>query len=130
MVPFAGWAMPVQYKLGIVQSHLHTREKASLFDVSHMLQFKIHGKDRVKCLESLVVADIEGLENNTGGLSLFMNENGGIRDDCIINRVDDHLYVVANAGCAHKIKPLVEVRVRSYFHKIITMIGLPTCSYT
>ena len=44
MVPFAGWSMPVQYgDLSITQSHHHTRTKASLFDVSHMLQFKIHG---------------------------------------------------------------------------------------
>jgi len=108
MVPFAGYSMPVQYKLGIIQSHLHTREKASVFDVSHMLQFRIHGKDRVKCFEKLVVADIEGLGVNTGGLSLFTNENGGIRDDCIINKLDDYLYIVSNAGCADKIRPLVE----------------------
>ena len=109
MVPFAGYSMPVQYKLGIIQSHLHTREKASIFDVSHMLQFRIHGKDRVKCFEKLVVADIERLDVNTGGLSLFTNQNGGIRDDCIINKLEDYLYVVSNAGCAEKIRPLVEV---------------------
>lgn len=109
MVPFAGWKMPVQYDdLSIIASHHHTREHASLFDVSHMLQFKIHGKDRVKCLESLVVADVEGTPENSGGLSLFMNENGGIIDDCIINNAGDHLYVVSNAGCAHKVRPLME----------------------
>lgn len=108
MVPFAGWSMPVQYKLGIIQSHLHTREKVSLFDVSHMLQFKVHGKDRIKCFESLVVADIEGLETDTGGLSLFTNDNGGIIDDCIINQMDDCIYVVSNAGRADKIRPLVQ----------------------
>lgn len=67
------------------------------------------GKDRTKCLEELVVADIVGMPENSGGLSLFMNENGGIRDDCIINNAGDHLYVVSNAGCAHKIKPLMQV---------------------
>jgi len=112
MVPFAGWSMPVQYNdLGIIQSHHHTRNNASLFDVSHMLQFKIHGKDRVKCLEELVVADIAAMPANSGGLSLFMNDQGGIRDDCIINNVGDHLYVVSNAGCAHKIRPLVEAHI-------------------
>lgn len=109
MVPFAGWSMPVQYKdLSIIQSHHHTRESASLFDVSHMLQFKIHGKDRIKCLEELVVADIQALDVGTGTLSLFMNDQGGIRDDCIINNIGDTLYVVSNAGCAEKIKPLVQ----------------------
>ena len=45
MVPFAGWALPVDYKdQTLTQSHHHTREKVSLFDVSHMLQFKLHGK--------------------------------------------------------------------------------------
>lgn len=61
MVDFAGWSMPVLYSdLSIIQSHLHTREKCSIFDVSHMLQSKIYGKDRVKYIESLVVSDIEG----------------------------------------------------------------------
>lgn len=111
MVPFAGWSMPVQYTdLSIIQSHHHTRKNASLFDVSHMLQFKIHGKDRVKCLEELVVADIAAMAENTGGLSLYMNENGGIIDDCIINNIGNHLYVVSNAGCAHKIRPLMEAK--------------------
>lgn len=49
MVDFAGWSMPVQYSdLGIIQSHHHTRNNASLFDVSHMLQFKLYGKTVVK----------------------------------------------------------------------------------
>jgi aminomethyltransferase len=104
MVPFCGWAMPVQYKDGVLQSHLHARENAVIFDVSHMLQFKLHGQDRVKFLESLVVADIEGLADNTGTLSLFTNENGGIKDDLIINKMADALYIVSNAGCADKIK--------------------------
>ena len=102
MVPFSGWSMPVQYKDGVLSSHLHTRQHVSLFDVSHMLQFKLHGKDRVKFLESLVVTDVEGLPDNTGTLSLFTMENGGIIDDLIINRSPDHLYVVSNAGCADK----------------------------
>ncbi|XP_012556089.1 aminomethyltransferase, mitochondrial isoform X1 [Hydra vulgaris] len=111
MVPFAGWLMPVQYSdQGIIQSHLHTRKKASLFDVSHMLQFNIHGRDRVKFLEELVVADIKNMSENAGGLSLFMNAKGGIIDDCIINNAGDHIYVVSNAGCAYKIKPLIEMQ--------------------
>lgn len=48
---------------------------------------------------------------NTGSLSLFMNGRGGIRDDCIINNTGDHLYVVSNAGCAQKIRPLMEVKL-------------------
>ncbi|CAH3046955.1 unnamed protein product [Porites lobata] len=102
MVPFCGWSMPVQYKDGVLSSHLHTRQQASLFDVSHMLQFKVHGDDRIKFLESLVVADIQGLAENTGTLSLFTTESGGIIDDLIINKTPEYLYVVSNAGCADK----------------------------
>ena len=68
------------------------------------------GKDRAKCLEEQVVADVQGMLENTGGLSLFMNERGGIRDDCIINNAGDYLYVVSNAGCAQKIRPLMQVK--------------------
>ena len=112
MVPFCGWSMPVQYKDGVLPSHLHTRQQASLFDVSHMLQFKLHGNDRVKFLESLVVADIDGLVDNTGTLSLFTTESGGIIDDLIINKTPEHLYVVSNAGCADKV--LKHLQVSNY----------------
>ncbi|CAB3996704.1 Aminomethyltransferase, mitochondrial [Paramuricea clavata] len=108
MVPFCGWSMPVQYKDGVLNSHHHTRSHTSIFDVSHMLQFKLHGKDRVKCLESLVVADIEGLNEHQGMLSVFTNEQGGIRDDLIINKLPNELYVVSNAGCADKVTQLMK----------------------
>lgn len=103
MVGFAGWSMPVQYKDSHIASHMHTREHSSIFDVSHMLQTKVHGKDRVKFMESLVVADIAELKDNQGTLSLFTNEKGGIMDDLIVTRTDQgYLYVVSNAGCADK----------------------------
>ncbi|XP_014669537.1 PREDICTED: aminomethyltransferase, mitochondrial-like [Priapulus caudatus] len=76
MVPFAGWSMPVQYNDGVAASHLHVREHAGIFDVSHMVQTKIHGKDRVKFIESLVVGDIAGLKDNQGMLTLFTNDKG------------------------------------------------------
>ncbi|KAK3101612.1 hypothetical protein FSP39_004844, partial [Pinctada imbricata] len=103
MVPFAGWEMPVQYKEGISTSHLHVRSAAGLFDVSHMLQTRIHGKDRISFIESLIVGDIESLKDNQGTLSVFTNENGGILDDLIVNKTDEgYLYVVSNAGCMDK----------------------------
>lgn len=100
MVPFAGYAMPVQYKAGVLQSHLHTREQgcASLFDVSHMGQLRITGADRLRFLESVVVGDLEALGSGEAKLSLITNDQGGILDDCVISRYDDHLYVVVNAG--------------------------------
>jgi aminomethyltransferase len=104
MVEFGGWSMPVQYAdLGIAASHLHTRAAVSIFDVSHMLQTVIHGKDRVEFIESLTVADVGGLNDEHGTLSVFTNAQGGIIDDLIINKTSlGYLYVVSNAGCAEK----------------------------
>jgi len=102
MVEFCGWDMPIQYPDGIMNSHLHTRSKAGLFDVSHMSQLKITGKDRIKFLEGLVVADLQNLPQGSSQLSVLTNENGGIIDDTIITNAGDYLYVVVNAGCADK----------------------------
>ncbi|ORZ23231.1 hypothetical protein BCR42DRAFT_404313 [Absidia repens] len=103
MVPFAGYAMPVVYKnMGALASHLHTREKASIFDVSHMLQSRVVGKDRQKFFETLCVADLHDMPVGQGTLSVFTNEQGGIIDDTIIMQQEDCLYVVSNAGCADK----------------------------
>ena len=96
--------MPVQYKdLSIQQSHLHTRNNVSLFDVSHMMQTKVYGKDRFKYIESLIVSDISSLKPDTGTLTVFTNKNGGIIDDLIVQNTSlDYLYIVSNAGCADK----------------------------
>ena len=86
MVPFAGYLMPVQYSdLSIKDSHNHTRQSCSVFDVSHMLQSEIRGKDRAALIESLVTGDIGLLPANTGSLTLFTNQQGGIIDDLIVN---------------------------------------------
>lgn len=103
MVEFAGWSMPVQYKDSHISSHLHTRQHCSLFDVSHMLQSKVTGKDCVKFIESLIVGDVAELKDNQGTLSLFTNDKGGIMDDLIVTRTSaGYLYIVSNAGCADK----------------------------
>ncbi|KAG3270468.1 aminomethyltransferase [Ictidomys tridecemlineatus] len=99
MVAFAGWSLPIQYQESHIESHLHTRRHCSLFDVSHMLQTKIFGCDRVKLMESLVVGDIAELRPNKGTLSLFTNEAGGILDDLIVtNTSEGHLYVRRRAA--------------------------------
>mmetsp|Transcript_2668 Transcript_2668/g.6350 ORF Transcript_2668/g.6350 Transcript_2668/m.6350 type:complete len:403 (+) Transcript_2668:2-1210(+) len=103
MVPFCGWSMPLQYdSQGIMASVQHVRSKCGLFDVSHMGQLRFTGKDRVRFIESLVVGDVAGLDVDGARLSLITNENGGIKDDTIITRREDHLYVVVNAGCFDK----------------------------
>lgn len=99
MVPFAGYSMPLQYNdLSIIDSHRHTRTDVSLFDVSHMLQMEINGKDRIEFFENLVVADVKGLAVNTGCLTLYTSETGGIIDDLIVSKKPESLYVVSNAS--------------------------------
>ncbi|KAJ1643182.1 hypothetical protein J3B02_002171 [Coemansia erecta] len=101
--PFAGWDMPLLYAdQGALDSHLHTRKHASIFDVSHMLQTRVVGKDRHRFLEHLVVGDLKELPVGGSTLSLFTNEKGGIEDDTIVTQQKDSLYVVSNAGCADK----------------------------
>ncbi|NXT95134.1 GCST protein, partial [Anhinga rufa] len=66
-------------------------------------QTRVYGRDRVKFIESLVVGDIAELKPGQGTLTLLTNEKGGIVDDLIVtNTLEDHLYVVSNAGCADK----------------------------
>ena len=89
MVDFCGYALPIQYS-GIVKEHKHTRENASLFDVSHMGQVKISGgggfEEKAKLLERLFPADIFALKTGQSCYSVLLNENGGIVDDLIITR--------------------------------------------
>jgi len=105
MVPFAGYELPVLYKKdngGVLAEHHQTRERAGLFDVSHMGQINWHGKDAADFIETVVCGDIKGLAPGTGLLSLIMNEEGGIMDDSVISRVSEadggHIYMVSGGG--------------------------------
>ncbi|AXK39486.1 glycine cleavage system aminomethyltransferase GcvT [Crenobacter cavernae] len=99
MVPFAGYAMPVQYPLGILKEHQHTRLQAGLFDVSHMGQVKLIGPDAAAALETLVPVDIQDLPTGMQRYALFTDENGAILDDLMVSNFGDCLYVVVNAAC-------------------------------
>jgi len=107
MVPFAGYAMPVQYSLGILKEHLHTRAHAGLFDVSHMGQAFLTGKgakDVAEVFERLVPGNITGLKPSRQRYTLLLNEAGGIRDDLMATRFEgktNTLYLVVNAACKH-----------------------------
>jgi aminomethyltransferase len=106
MVPFAGYEMPVQYPLGILKEHLHTREKAGLFDVSHMGQAFLIGPDHettAAALEALVPADIASLKPGQQRYSQLLNDDGGIIDDLMVTRSisaddDGSLMLVVNAS--------------------------------
>lgn len=100
MVPFAGYAMPVQYPAGILKEHVHTRSQAGLFDVSHMGQVMLVGPDAAAALESLVPVDIIDLPVGMQRYALFTNEAGGVMDDLMVaNFGNDRLFVVVNAAC-------------------------------
>jgi aminomethyltransferase len=100
MVPFAGYEMPVQYPAGIKTEHLHTREHAGLFDVSHMGQVVISGEGAAKALEALVPVELDSLGINKQTYALLTNDQGGILDDLMIVRwAEDCFFLVVNAAC-------------------------------
>lgn len=101
MVPFAGYAMPVQYPAGILTEHLHTRRAAGLFDVSHMGQVRLVGEGAVAAIERLVPGDIAALPLGRVRYTMLTNESGGILDDLMIARRGDGLGLVVNAGTKH-----------------------------
>jgi aminomethyltransferase len=101
LVDFSGWALPVRYDPGPVAEHLHTREAASLFDVSHMGIIEIGGRsmhELATALEALVPADIVGLEPGGQRYSFFTNDEGGIIDDVIVASTGEYLTLVVNAS--------------------------------
>ncbi|KAF2094821.1 glycine cleavage system T protein [Rhizodiscina lignyota] len=104
MVPFGGFYMPVQYSdLGIGDSHKWTREKASLFDVSHMLQHSLSGPGAAALLKQITPSSIDSLEENHSTLSCLLHPTGGIVDDTVITRLGQaEFYFVTNAGCRDK----------------------------
>ena len=107
MVPFAGYAMPVQYPAGLMAEHRQCRESAALFDVSHMGQLRLEGDDAAAALETLVPVDVVGLAPGRQRYAFFTNEAGGLLDDLMIVRPQPadaaagfgELFLVVNAGC-------------------------------
>jgi aminomethyltransferase len=98
MVPFAGYAMPVQYPTGIIAEHQWTRDSAGLFDVSHMGQVTLAGAAIDKALEQLVPGDILGLGVGKLRYTQLLDETGGILDDLMVTRREGDLFLVVNAG--------------------------------
>jgi len=116
MVGFAGYDMPVQYADGVLKEHLHTREKAGLFDVSHMGQAVIVGPDyrtTAAALETLVPGEIQKLGISRQRYTVLTNDDGGILDDLIVSRpvTDGRLNIVVNAACKDKDYAWIEARL-------------------
>ena len=100
MVPFAGYLMPIQYE-GIIAEHRWTRASAGLFDVSHMGQLIIAGDDLDAALEAVLPADLSLMKDGRLRYSLLLNDEGGVVDDLMVTRRDDHFYLVVNGATKH-----------------------------
>ena len=102
LTEFAGYEMPVQYGLGILGEHQHTRKKAGLFDVSHMGQVILSGQsyeETALSLEKVLPMDVLGLEIGRQRYGFLTNDDGGILDDLMFSNRGDHIFVVLNAAC-------------------------------
>jgi aminomethyltransferase len=126
MVPFAGYDMPVQYPAGVLKEHLHTRQKAGLFDVSHMGQIALRPQsgapeDAAAALEQVVPQDILALQEGRQRYAQFTNVEGGILDDLMVANFGDHLFLVVNAAC----KEADEAHLREHLSDVCTIEPLP-----
>lgn len=120
MVPFAGYSMPVQYPMGLMQEHLHTRQAAGLFDVSHMGQVRLVGVDAAAALETLMPVDVVDLGVHKQRYGLLLNEEGGIIDDLMFVNRDvangGDLFVIVNGACKHDDLAHIQATIGSLCH--------------
>ncbi len=126
MVPFAGYDMPVQYAAGVLREHLHTRNAAGLFDVSHMGQIALRPKsgkvlEAALALERLVPADIVAVAPGRQRYAQFTDASGGILDDLMVANFGDHLFLVVNAAC----KAEDEAHLRAHLSDVCVIESLP-----
>ena len=99
IVPFAGYLLPVQYGTGVITEHMAVREKAGLFDVSHMGEVLCQGKDALANLQKLLTNDFTNMVDGQARYSPMCNENGGTVDDLIVyKRGDNDYFIVVNAA--------------------------------
>lgn len=101
MAPFAGYELPLYYRRGVIAEHLHTRNKAGLFDVSHMGQAILAGAGAARLLETLTPADLIELPQQRTRYTQLLNDAGGILDDLLATRLpgrDERFYLVVNAA--------------------------------
>ncbi|MBW3552792.1 MAG: glycine cleavage system aminomethyltransferase GcvT [Gemmatimonadetes bacterium] len=98
LVPFAGFAMPVQYPTGIVKEHQAVREAAGLFDVSHMGEFEVRGAQALDLVQRLLTNDASRLAVGQAQYTVLCRPDGTALDDCILYRLEDRYMVVVNAG--------------------------------
>jgi aminomethyltransferase len=111
LIDFAGWQMPVQYG-GIIEEHRAVRERAGLFDLSHMGELFIEGPDAGAALARALVTDPPSLAVGRAHYSMICAPDGGIIDDLIVYRLDDERFlVVANAANAEVVSDVLTERL-------------------
>jgi aminomethyltransferase len=102
IVPFAGYEMPVQYPTGITAEHKAVRERAGLFDVSHMGEFIVRGAGAIDFVNSVTTNNAAALSVGQVQYSALLNDRGTFVDDCLVYRFADHVMMVVNASNAAK----------------------------
>jgi aminomethyltransferase len=102
LVPFAGYEMPVHYPTGITREHEAVRQRAGLFDVSHMGEFEIRGPGAIDFVNHVTTNDVARLANGQVQYSTILNDRGTIEDDCLVYRFADKLMMVVNASNIQK----------------------------
>jgi aminomethyltransferase len=98
LVPFAGWSMPIRYG-SIIEEHKTVREKAGVFDISHMGQFVVRGAQAGAWLDGLLTNNVGKLDVGRGHYTFLLNETGGVIDDLILYRTGgEEFFMVVNAA--------------------------------
>ena len=110
MVPFAGYSMPVQYPVGLMAEHHHTRTAAGLFDVSHMGQLRLVGADAAAAFETLVPVDVIDLPVGKQRYGLLLNDDGGILDDLMFFKRAEDIFVIVNGAC--KVEDIAHIQAK------------------
>ncbi|WP_429885774.1 glycine cleavage system aminomethyltransferase GcvT [Geoalkalibacter halelectricus] len=102
MVEFGGWEMPVQYR-GVIEEHLAVRHAAGLFDVSHMGEIEVQGRDALAFLQELTINDVARLANGQAQYTAMCYPDGGVVDDLLLYRFDaEHYLLCVNAANTEK----------------------------
>lgn len=102
MVPFAGWSMPIQY-VGVIEEHLCVRQKLGLFDVSHMGEIDVAGKEAFQFLQKLITNDLSKMTDGSILYTLMCRRDGGVVDDLLVHRFNaEHYFLCVNASNADR----------------------------
>jgi len=101
MVPFAGFLLPVQYE-GLSKEHLAVREKCGMFDVSHMTELFVEGKDALDNIQRIFPNDFSAMKDGQIKYTAMLNERGGVLDDMIVYKFNDRSYMIVGNGANAK----------------------------